>query len=186
MSQQSVLLTTSVADEGLARWDSATDRFDRDGPHHLQQVDQVDDNLALKADDVQQVDNDKTNHLPALGSTSNGPSPISGSPAASIRDSASTHSLPAVQVTGPGPQDSQSLSQTLDVPSLSDDDTPPVQRNVEPSSTAPQPSRRRSLRVRPNADVRVVVIAIFARTFAMNSILHRVDLLAVSPDFFRI
>lgn len=184
MSQQSVLLSTSVVGEGLARWDSATDRFGRDSPHHIQQVDQVDDNLALKADDVQQVD--KTDHLPALGSTSNGPSPISGSPAASIRDSASTHSLPAVQVTGPGPQDSQSLSPMPDAPSLSDDDTPPVQTNVEPSSTAPQPSRRRSLRVRPNADVRVVVISIFARTSIMNSILHRVDLLAVSPDFSRI
>jgi hypothetical protein len=184
MSQQSVLLTTSVADEGLARWDGATDRFNRDGPHHLQQVDQVDDNLALKADDVQPVD--KTNHLPALGSTSNGPSPISGSPTASIRDSASTHSLPEVQVTGPGPQDSLSLSQMLDAPSVSEDDTPPVQRNVESSSTAPPPSRRRSLRVRPNADVRVVVITIFARTFIMNSILLRVDLLAVSPDFSRI
>jgi hypothetical protein len=81
-------------DEGLARCDSATDRFDRDGPYLIQQVD---DNLALKADDVQPVD--KTNHLTALGSTSNGPSRISDSPAASIRDSASPHSLPAVQVT---------------------------------------------------------------------------------------
>ena len=150
MPPQSLFLAPSIVDEGLARWDDATDRFDRDGSHRLQQVDRVDDDLALKADDVQQVD--KTDHLPTLGSTSNGPSPIFGSPAASIRDSASMHSLPAVQVTGP--QDSLSPSQTPDIPSLSDDDTPPVQRIIESSSTATLPSRRRTHRSRSNVDVR--------------------------------
>jgi hypothetical protein len=151
MSQQSVFLTPSIVEEGLAGWDGATDRFDVDGSHRIGQVDQVDDDtLALKTDDVQQVD--KTNRLPTLGSTSNIPSPISGSPAPSIPDSASVHSLPAVQVTGP--PDSQSFSQTPDIPSLSDDDTSLAQRTVESNSTAPLPSRRRSLRSRSNVDVR--------------------------------
>jgi hypothetical protein len=96
---------------------------------------------------MQQVD--KRNHLSTLGSTPDGPSPISGSPAASIRDSASVHSLPTVQVTEP--QDSHSLSQTPDV--LSDDDTPLAQRIVEPSSTALLPPRR-SFRSRSVVDVR--------------------------------
>lgn len=143
--QQSLFLTPSIVDEGLARWDGAADTFDADGPHHLEPVGQVDDNLALKADDVQQVD--KRNHLSTLGSTPDGPSPISGSPAASIRDSASVHSLPTVQVTEP--QDSH--SQTPDV--LSDDDTPLAQRIVEPSSTALLPPRR-NFRSRSIVEVR--------------------------------
>ena len=136
--RMSHFLTPSIVDEGLARCDAAI---------HPEQVGPPDDDLALKADDVQQVD--KTNHL----STPNDPSPVSGSPAASIRDSASMHSLPAVQVTEP--QDSHSLPQTPDV--LSDDDTPVAQRIVESSSTTSLPSRRRTLRSRPIVDVRCML-----------------------------
>ncbi|KAI0307966.1 hypothetical protein B0F90DRAFT_1807306 [Multifurca ochricompacta] len=88
-----------------------------------------------------------------LDSTHTGPSPISGSPAASIRDSASMHSLPAVQVTEP--QDSQPLPQRSDIPSLSDDDsTPSVQRSLRPSATTPFLSPRRSFRSRSAIDSR--------------------------------
>src|SRR6266852_5531431 len=100
MAQQSVLLAPQVTsvEEGLARWNDATDSFVPDDPRHQQPTTAAD---TLKADNAQQVNVNKTNHPSILESTPNAPSPISGSPSASIRDSASTHSLPVLQVTEP-------------------------------------------------------------------------------------
>ena len=98
MAQQPIILTPQVPPEedGLARWNDATDPFDPDDPRHQQPQTAVD---TLKVDNVQQVN--KSNPSSILESTANAPSPISGSPSASIRDSASMHSLPALQVTEP-------------------------------------------------------------------------------------
>ncbi|KAI0304722.1 hypothetical protein BC826DRAFT_1094977 [Russula brevipes] len=149
MSQQSVLLTPSIqsVDGGLARWNDPTDPFDPDDP---QQIDQTAVDV-LKTDNVEHVD--KANHSSILEPTHMGPSPMSGSPSASMRDSASTHSLPAVQVTEP--QHSPSQPQGSDIPFLSEDDgSSPVQRSVGSSTTAAAPSQRRSVLSRPVFDGR--------------------------------
>lgn len=152
MAQQSVLLAPQVTsvEEGLARWNDATDPFDLDDPRHQQPPTAAD---TLKADNAQQVNVNKTNHSSILESTPNAPSPISGSPSASIRDSASTHSLPVLQVTEP--QRSLVLPQGPDLPSQSDDDsTIPVQRSVVSGASAPLPSGRGNIRSRSAIDVR--------------------------------
>lgn len=152
MAQQSVLLAPQVAsvEEGLARWDDATVPFDPDDPRHQQPPTAAD---ALKADNTQQVNINKTNHPSILEPTPNGPSPISGSPSASIRDSASTHSLPVLQVTEP--QRSPVLPQGPDHPSRGDDDgTTPAQRSIIPGVTVPPPSGRGNIRSRSTMDVR--------------------------------
>ena len=152
MAQQSVLLAPQVtsAEEGLARWNDATHPFDLDDPRHQQPPTAAD---TLKADNTQQVNVNKTNHPSTLESTLNVPSPISGSPSASIRDSASTHSLPVLRVTEP--QRSPALPQGPDIPSQSDDDgTTPMPRSVVSGASAPQPSGRGNLRSRSAIDVR--------------------------------
>jgi hypothetical protein len=152
MAQQSVLLAPQVtsAEDGLARWNDATDPFAPDDPRHQQPPTAAD---ALKADNTQQVNVNKTNHPSILEPTPNAPSPISGSPSASIRDSASTHSLPVVQVTEP--QRSPALPQGPDLPSQSDDDgSIPVQRSVVSGASAPPPSGRGNIRSRSAIDVR--------------------------------
>lgn len=148
MSHQPVLLTPSIPsiEEGLVHWNDATAPFNPDVPH-LEQGDQsaVD---TLKADDMQQVDK-------GLESTFSGPSPMSGSPSPSIRDSASVHSLPAVQVTEP--HHSPALPQGPGIPSLSDDDSmTPARRSVGSSTSAHLLSPRRSIRSRAAIDVRRV------------------------------
>ncbi len=153
MAHQSVLLTPPVpsVEGGLARWDDTSVPFDvDDDPLHLGQVDQTGADT-LKVDDVQEVD--KAGHSPLLQPSPNGPSPMSGSPSASIHDSASIHSLTTVQVTVPQP--SPSLPQGPDTPSRSDNDgTTPAQRMVGSSTSASLPSRRRSTRSRAAMDVR--------------------------------
>ena len=153
MAHQSVLLTPPVpsVEGGLARWDDTSAPFDvDDDPLHIGQVDQTGAD-ALKVDDVQEVD--KASHSSILQPSPNGPSPISGSPSPSIHDSASIHSLAAVQVTEPQP--SPSLPQGPDIPSRSDNDgTTPAQRMIGSSASAPLPSRRRSARSRVAMDVR--------------------------------
>jgi hypothetical protein len=153
MAHQSVLLTPPVSsvEGGLARWDDPSVPFDADdGLLHLGQVDQTGAD-ALKVDDVQGVD--KASHSSILQPSPNGPSPMSGSPSASIHDSASIHSLTAVQVTEPQP--SPTLPQGSDIPSRSDNDgTTPAQRMIGLSTSAPLPSRRRSTRSRVAMDVR--------------------------------
>lgn len=152
MAQQSVLLAPQVTsvEEGLTRWNDATNPFDPDDPRHQQPTTAAD---TLKADNAQRVNVNKTNHPSILESTPNAPSPISGSPSASIRDSASTHSLPVVQVTEP--QHSPALPQGPDHPSQSDDDgTTPVQRIVVSGASAPPPSERGNIRSRSTIDVR--------------------------------
>lgn len=153
MAHQPVLLTPSVpsVDAGLARCDVTSAPFDvDDDPLHLGQVDQAGADT-LKVDNVQEIA--KASHSSILQPSPNGPSPISGSPSASIHDSASIHSLAAVQVTEPQP--SPSLPQGPDIPSQSDNDsTTPVQRTVGSSTSAPLPSRRRSARSRVAMDVR--------------------------------
>ena len=152
MAQQSVLLAPQVSsvEEGLARWNDAMHPLDLDDPRHQQPPTAAD---TLKADNAQQVNVNKTNHPSTLESTLNAPSPISGSPSASIRDSASTHSLPVVRITEP--QRSPALPQGPDLPSQSDDDgTNPVQRSVVSGASAPPPSGRGNMRSRPAIDVR--------------------------------
>jgi hypothetical protein len=153
MAHQPVILTTSApsVEGGLTRWDDTSVPFDvDDDPSHLGQVDQTGADT-LKADNVQQVA--KASHSSILQPTPNGPSPISGSPSPSIRDSASTHSLSAVHVTES--QRSPSLSQGPDISSLSDNSgTTQVQRTVGPNASAPSPSQRRSARSRSAMDVR--------------------------------
>jgi hypothetical protein len=160
MAHQPVLLTTSVpsVDGGLSRWDDASVPFDvDDDPSHLGQVDQTGADT-LKADNVQQVDN--ASHSSILQQTPNGPSPISGSPSPSIRDSASTHSLSAVLVTES--QRSPSLSQGPGISPLSDNTgTTQVQRMVGPNANAPSPSQRRSARSRSAMDVRRLCCVLF-------------------------
>jgi len=150
MAHQSVLLTPPVpsVEGGLARWDDTSVPFDVvDDPLHLGQVDQTGADT-LKVDDVQEVD--KASHSSILQPSPNGPSPTSGSPSASIHDSASIHSLTAVQVTEPQP--SPSLPQGPDIPSRSDSDgTTPAQRMVGSSTSA---LLRRSTRSRVAMDVR--------------------------------
>jgi hypothetical protein len=158
MSQQSILLTPSVqsVDGGLARWNDPTDPFDPDDP---QQIDQTGVDT-LKTDNVEHAD--KANHSSILESTHMDPSPMSGSPSASMRDSASTHSLPAVQVTEP--QHSPSQPQGPDIPFLSEDDgSSLVQRSVGSSTTAAAPSQRRSVLSRPVFDVRRPCSMLFSR-----------------------
>jgi hypothetical protein len=157
MAQQPVHLTPPVPPEedGLVRWNDVTDPFDPDDPRHQQPQTAVD---ALKANNVQQVN--KSNPSSILESTANVPSPISGSPSASIRDSASMHSLPALQVTEP--QRSPSLPQGPDIPSQSDDDgTTPVQRSVAPGTSAPAPSGRGNPRSRSAFEVRQFCLILF-------------------------
>jgi hypothetical protein len=152
MAQQSVLLAPQVAsvEEGLARWNDATDPFDPDDPRHQQPRAGAD---TLKADDAQQINVNKTNNPSILEPTPNALSPISGSPSASIRDSASTHSLPVLQVTEP--QRSPALPQGPDPPSQSDDDgIIPMQRSVASGASAPSPSERGNIRSRSAIDVR--------------------------------
>jgi hypothetical protein len=152
MAQQSVLLAPQVTsvEEGLARWNDATDPFGPDDPRHQQPTTAAD---TLKADNAQQVNVNKTNHSSILESTPNAPSPISGSPSASIRDSASTHSLPVLRVTEP--QRSPALPQGPDLPSQSDEDgAAPMQRSVVPGASAPPPSGRGNMRSRSAIDVR--------------------------------
>ena len=152
MAQQSVLLAPQVTsvEEGLARWHDATDTFDPDDPRHQQPPTAAD---TLKADNAQQVNVNKTNHPSILESTPNAPSPISGSPSASIRDSASAHSLPVLQVTEP--QRSPALPQGPDLPSQSDDDgSTLVQRSIVSGASVPPPSGRRHIRPRSAIDVR--------------------------------
>lgn len=151
MAQQSVLLAPQIPSvEGLARWNDATDPSDPDDPRHQHPTAAAD---TLKADNAQQVNVNKTNHTSILEPTPNALSPISGSPSASIRDSASTHSLPVLQVTQP--QRSPALPQGPDLPSQSDDDgTTPVQRSVMSGASAPSPSERGNLRSRSAIDVR--------------------------------
>ena len=153
MAHQSVLLTPSVpsADAGLARCDDTSVPSDVDDDLlHLGQVDQAGADT-LKVDNVQEVA--KASHSSILQPSPNGPSPISGSPSASIHDSASIHSLAVVQVTEPQP--SPSLPKGPDIPSQSDNDgTTPVQRTVGSSTSATLPSRRRSARSRVAMDVR--------------------------------
>lgn len=153
MAHQSVLLTPSVpsVEGGLARCDGTSVPFDvDDDPLPIGQVDQTGADT-LKVDNVQEVD--KASHSSILQPSPNGPSPISGSPSASIHDSASIHSLAAVQVTEPQP--SPSLPQGPDIPSRSDNDgTTPAQRMIGSSTSAPLPSRRRSARSRVAMDVR--------------------------------
>lgn len=152
MAQQSVLLAPQVTsvEEGLAHWNDVTDHFDPDGPRHQQPTTAAD---TLKADNAQQVNVNKTNHSSILEPTHNAPSPISGSPSASIRDSASTHSLPVLQVTEP--PGSPALPQGPDLPSQSDDDgTTPVQRGVMSGASAPPPLERGNIRSRSAIDVR--------------------------------
>ena len=178
MDQQSLLLTPQIpsVEEGLAPWNDATGPFDPDGPRHQQPQTAPD---TLKADNVQQVG--KASHSSILESTSNAPSP---SPSASIRDSASMHSLPVLQVTEP--QHSPSLPQGPDIPSQSDDDSmTPVQTSVVSAASAPPPSRRGNPRYRSTIDVRrfcLMLLPLFS--LSMISILHRVDPPAVSLVFF--
>jgi hypothetical protein len=158
MAHQPVLLTTSVpsVDEGLTRWDDTSVPFDvDDDPSQLGHVDQTGADT-LKADNVQQVD--KASHSSILQPTPNGPSPMSGSPSPSVRDSASMHSLSAVHVT-----ESQlpSLSHGTDTPLLSDNTgTTQVQRAVGSNASAPSPSQRRSARSRSAIDVRRLCCAL--------------------------
>ena len=160
MAHQPVLLTTSVpsVDGGLTRWDDTSVPFDvGDDPSHLGQVGQTGADT-LKADNVQQVD--KASHSSILQPTPNGPSPLSGSPSPSVRDSASMHSLSAVHVTDS--QRSPSLSQGPDIPSLSDNIGPAqVQRTVGSNASAPSPSQRRSARSRSTMDVRRLCCVLF-------------------------
>ena len=152
MAQQSFLLVPQVTsvEEELAPWNDATDPFDPDDRHHQQPTTAAD---TLKADNAQQVNVNKTNHPSILESTPNAPSPISGSPSASIRDSASTHSLPVLQVTEP--QRSPALPQGPDLPSQSDDDgMTPVQISVMSGASAPPLSERGNIRSRSAIDVR--------------------------------
>ena len=175
MDQQSALLTPQIpsVDEGLAPWNDGTGPFGPDDPRHQQPQTAPD---TLKADDVQQIG--KASHSSILESTPNAPSP---SPSASIRDSASTHSLPVLQVTEP-----PSLPQGPDIPSQSDDDsTTPVQTSVVSAASAPPPSRRGNPRYRSTIDVRrfcLMLLPLFS--LLMIAILHRVDLPAVSLGFF--
>lgn len=138
MSQQAVLLTSSIplVEEGLAHCNEASDRFDGDGP--LEQFN-------LKADNLQPVDKTMatTANLPILDSNPPAPSPMTGSPAPSVHDSASIRGIPTVQVTEP--QESPSLPRSPDVPSLSDDDgVPSSQRSIGSTPSTPLPSPRRS------------------------------------------
>jgi hypothetical protein len=152
MAQQSVLLAPQVTsvEEGLARWNDATHPFDPDHPRHQEPPTAAD---TLKVDNAQQVNVNKTNHPSILESNPNIPSPISGSPSASIRDSTSTHSLPVLRVTEPQP--SPALPQGPDLPSQSDDDsTTPVQRGVLSGASAPPPLGRGNMRSRSAIDVR--------------------------------
>jgi len=154
MAHHSVLLTPSVpsVEGALARWDDLSVPFDVDGgSRHLGQVDQTGAD-PRKADDVQQVD--KASHSPILQPTPDGPSPISGSPSASIHDSVSMHSLTAAAVQVTESRHSPSLPQAPDIPSLNDNDgTTPVQRIVGSSTSTPLTSRR-SVRSRSVMDVR--------------------------------
>lgn len=154
MAHHSVLLTPSVpsVEGAVARWDDLSVPLDLDGgSRHLGQVDQTGAD-PLKADDVQQVD--KASHSPILQPTPDGPSPISGSPSASIHDSVSMHSLTTVQVTES--RHSPSLPQAPDIPSLNDNDgTTPVQRIIVGSSTSTPLTSRRSVRSRSVMDVRL-------------------------------
>jgi hypothetical protein len=152
MAQQSVLLAPQVTsvEEGLARWNDAAHPFDPDDPRHQQPPTAAD---TLKADNAQQVNVNKTNHPSTLEPSLDAPSPISGSPSASIRDSASTHSLPVLRVTAP--QRSPALPQGPELPSQSDDDgTIPVQRSVVSGASTPSPSGRGNMRSRSPIDVR--------------------------------
>jgi hypothetical protein len=159
MTHQPVLLTPSLpsGDGGFIRWDDTSVPFDvNDDPNHLGRVDQTGADT-LKADNVQQVD--KPSHSQILPSAPNGPSPVSGSPSPSIRDSASMHSLTAVQVTES--RRSPSLPQGPDIPSLGDNDrTIQVQRTVGSSASAPPPPRR-SARSRSAMDVRRLFCVLF-------------------------
>jgi len=182
MAQQSVLLAPQVTsvEEGLARWNDAADPFDPDDPRHQQPPTAVD---TLKADNVQPVD--KPDHSQILGSTPTGPSPTSGSPSLSIRDSASLQSLPVVQVTEP--QHSPSLPQAPDIPSQSDDDSSTlVSRNVGSGVGTPLPSRRRSVRSRSAVDVRLLLCYFSLNSSSLTSSLRRVDLPTVSRGSFPI
>lgn len=157
MAQQSVLLAPQVplVEEGFARWSDAAGPFDPDDPRHQQPQTTPD---TLKADNVQQVS--KASHSPMLESTPNAPSPITRSPSASVRDSASMHSLPVLQVTES--QHSPSLPQGPDIPSQSDDDgTTPVQRTAVSGVSAPPPSRRGNPRSRSAIDVRRFCLILF-------------------------
>ena len=150
MAEQSILLAPQVTsvEEGFALWNDATSPFDPNDPRHQQPTTAAD---ALKTDNAQQVNVNKTNHTSILEPTPNVPSPISGSPSASIRDSASTHSLPVLQVTEP--QCSPALPQGPDHPSQSDDDgTTLVQRSVVSGASAP-PSERGNIRTRTAIEV---------------------------------
>ena len=130
-------------------WTSAPFDVD-DNPLHLGQVDQTGADT-LKVDNVQEVN--KANHSSILQPSPNGPSPMSGSPAARIHDSASIHSLAAVQVTEPQP--SPPLPRGPDIPSQSSDDgTTPAERMVGSSTSARLPLRRRSAQSRVAMDVR--------------------------------
>ncbi|KAI9512903.1 hypothetical protein F5148DRAFT_655385 [Russula earlei] len=150
MSQQSILLTPSASVERLARWNDATDPSDLEDPPQLEQVDQTVPDT-LKADGVPDVD--KANRSPILESTPTGPSPTSGSPPVIIRDSASLHNLPVVQVTPP--QHPPSRPQAPDIPSQSDDDgADVVSRSAQSSASTQLPSRRRSIRSRSTLDGR--------------------------------
>ncbi len=152
MAQQSIFLTPQVAslEEGLARWNDATEPFNLDDPRHQQPQTAAD---TLKADNTQQVNVNKTNNPSILESTPNASSPLSGSPSTSIRDSASMHSLPVLQITEP--QCSPALPQGPDVPSQNDGDgMTPVQRSVVSSASVLPPSGRGNLRSRSAIDVR--------------------------------
>jgi hypothetical protein len=172
MAHQSVLLAHSVpsVEGGLTPWNDSSVPFDVDdeGSHLGRDQTGAD---TLKADDVQQVD--EANHPSMLEPTPNGPSPMSGSPSASIHDSASMHSLTAVQVTES--QQSPSLPPGPDVPPLSDNDsTIQVQRVVGSNASAPLPSRRRSARSRSTVDVRWLH-RILSQLITLTSVLHRFD-----------
>ena len=181
MAQQSVLLAPQVpsVEEGFARWNDAAGPFDPDDPRHQQPQTTPD---TLKADNVQQVS--KASHSPIIESTPNAPSPITRSPSASVRDSASMHSLPVLQVTES--QHSPLLPQGPDIPSQSDDDgTTPVQRTVVSGASAPPPSRRGNPRSRSAIDVRRFCLILFLLfSLPMVPIIHRVDPPAVSLGFF--
>lgn len=160
MTHQPVLITPSVpsVEGAFTRWDDTSAPFDVDDDRsQLGRVDQTGADT-LKADNVQQVD--KESHSSILQPTPNGPSPMSGSPSPSVRDSASMHSLTAVQVTES--QRSPSLPQAPDISSLGDNNgTAQVQTTVGSSTGAPPPPQRRSARSRSAMDVRRLCCVLF-------------------------
>ncbi|KAI0274810.1 hypothetical protein BC834DRAFT_15227 [Gloeopeniophorella convolvens] len=182
MSHQSALLSppTSPEEDELENWSEVTDHRDAESAHqHIEQVDRPDGDLAVKADNLATQDVDKPPSVPILDSTLNVPSPVLESPAMSIRDSASMHSIPTLQVTEP--QGSSSLPQSPDIPSFSDDeDAPSVHRSIGSSTAVPPPSPRRPARPRSALDGR----SPNRLSGFFSQFIHRRDHLPPSPNTF--